>query len=155
MSDIEPLGIRGGGNGCVELGCDEGGNSVTDVGPIDLGSVGSHHRTDDDQSRTGGPRGERGEDGSEEDGDKEHKSCYHRGDTGFTTLGNTSCTFDESGDWTRTHEGTHGNSECINAVGDSAVFKVHCYGIAETSELGHRVQGTSRVWASRQDKHRM
>ena len=42
MSGIEPLGIRGGGNGCVELGCDEGGNSgpVGDVRrpPIPTGS---------------------------------------------------------------------------------------------------------------------
>jgi len=58
---------------------------------------------------------------------------------------NASRRLDESRDRTGANKSAHGDRERINTVGDSRVFEIKGMRVSESSEFGHRVQGTSGI----------
>lgn len=59
---------------------------------------------------------------------------------------NTSRRLNECRDRTGANKSAHGDREGINTVGNSRVFEIKGNRVSESSEFGHRVQGTSGVY---------
>lgn len=71
----------------------ESRHGVTDIIPVDLGSVGHHHRSYDDQDGSGSPGRDVAEDGREEDGDEEQKGGRQGCDPCLSTFRDTRSAF--------------------------------------------------------------
>jgi len=65
---------------------DERGKRISEVKPIDFLSSRCHHRANDNQGATCGPRRDGSKDWSEEDRDEEADTSDHGCDTGLATL---------------------------------------------------------------------
>lgn len=124
---------------------EESWESVAKVFPIDVLCSLAHHATNNDQGTAGSPWWDRGKDWREEDGDKEAETGNHGSDTSLTTLGNTSSGLNESSDWGKTEDGTNGDAESIDQVGNSGTLEILGNWVDGTCEMGHGVESTGAV----------
>jgi hypothetical protein len=123
--------------------CEEGGDSVAHIAPVDvLGGCG-HERTNNDQRTAGSPRRDRGEDWGEENGDEEGEASEDGCKTSLATFRDASTGLDESGDWSHTHKRTDRDTQGVDSVGDGRVLEILGALIDGAAEASHGVQSTS------------
>lgn len=124
---------------------DEGGESVSGVVPVDVDDGLHHHGSDEDQSTASGPWWDRGKDGRKEDGDEEADTGEHGSKTSLAAFRDTSTRLDVGGDWRRAEEGTDGDRDGIDGIGDGRTLEILGLGVDEATETGHGVEGTGTI----------
>ena len=88
------------------------------VSPVDLCRRLSHQSADNHKSAAGGPWGDGRENWCKEDGDEESQSRHAGGQSGLATFRNTGAGFDKGRDRRAAEEGSNGNGNGINRLGE-------------------------------------
>ena len=110
-----------------------------------LGCCAGHHRSDQDEHAARGPRGDRGEDGREEDGDEEADSRHAGGKPRLRTLGNTSTGLDKRRHRRAAQQRADRDAKGVDHVRDGRALKVTRNVIRQPREARHAVQRARAV----------
>lgn len=125
--------------------CEEGGNGVAVISPVDVLRCLGHQRTDDDKGAARSPWREGSKDWCKEDGNEEAKAGHHACDASHSTLGDTSAGFDERGDGRAAEERANGDTERVDEISDGRALEILSALIDGTAVTGHGVEGAGAV----------